>query len=122
MTTREVLAGLASLAQETRLSIYRLLVQAGPDGLAAGAIGTKLTVPPSSLSFHLNQLMHAELIRQQRRSRRLIYAANYERMNGLVAYLTENCCGGGRPAPALKVPGKDEEGANREAASHTRRR
>ncbi|RPH67270.1 MAG: ArsR family transcriptional regulator [Myxococcaceae bacterium] len=103
MTTSEALAGLGSLAQETRLAVFRLLVQEGPEGLAAGAIAEALGVPASSLSFHLHQLMHAGLVTQERRSRQLIYAASYERMNALVSYLTENCCGGASCAPAGTV-------------------
>ncbi len=103
MTTKDALAGLGSLAQETRLAVFRLLVQRGPEGLAAGAIAETLGVPASSLSFHLHQLMHAGLVTQERRSRQLIYAADYERMNALVAYLTENCCGGASCATTLGV-------------------
>lgn len=94
MTTSDALAGLGSLAQETRLEVFRLLVRRGPDGLSAGAIAEELDVPASSLSFHLQQLMHAGMVTQERRSRQLIYAADYHRMNALVAYLTENCCAG----------------------------
>ncbi len=115
MKTGEVLAGLSSLAQETRLSIYRLLVKRGPDGLSAGAIAEALHVPASSLSFHLHQLMHAGLITQERQSRQLIYAANFVRMNALVAYLTENCCEGGACAPVCAIPGRSE--APKRAAS-----
>jgi len=121
MKTGDAIAALGSLAQETRLAVYRLLVKRGPEGLPAGAIGEALDVPASSLSFHLHQLMHAGLITQERQSRQLIYAANYERMNGLVAYLTENCCGGSTCVPACAVPSQ-EEGAIREASARSRRR
>ena len=121
MKTGDAIAALGSLAQETRLAVYRLLVKAGQDGLPAGAIAEKLGVPASSLSFHLHQLMHAGLITQERRSRQLIYAANYERMNGLVAYLTENCCGGASCAPTGEIP-TQEEGGIREASARARRR
>jgi ArsR family transcriptional regulator, arsenate/arsenite/antimonite-responsive transcriptional repressor len=94
MKTAEALTGLGSLAQQTRLEVFRLLVQRGPEGLSAGAIAEALDVPASSLSFHLQQLMHAGLVTQERRSRQLIYAASFEQMNALVAYLTENCCAG----------------------------
>ena len=120
MKTTEVLAGLGSLAQETRLSIYRLLVRRGPEGLPAGRIAEELDVPGSSLSFHLHQLMHAGLITQERRSRQLIYAATYPRMNALVAYLTENCCGGTGCAPVCEVPTAEE--VRREASGRRRRR
>ena len=120
MRTGDAISALGSLAQETRLSVYRLLVKRGPEGLSAGAIADALDVPASSLSFHLHQLMHAGLITQERRSRQLIYAANYERMNALVAYLTENCCGGASCAPACEVPSRDQ-GAIREASARARR-
>lgn len=99
MTTKDALAGLGSLAQETRLQVFRLLVRRGPEGLPAGAIAEAVGVPASSLSFHLRGLMQAGMVTQERRSRQLIYAADFERMNGLVAYLTENCCGGASCAP-----------------------
>ena len=85
---------LAALAQEHRLALYRLLVQAGDKGMAAGAIAEALGVPNSSLSFHLAQLRNAGLILQERQHRSLIYRANYPVMNGLVGYLMENCCEG----------------------------
>jgi DNA-binding transcriptional ArsR family regulator len=89
-----VIRALAALAQEHRLAVFRLLVQAGNDGMAAGAITDALGVPASSMSFHLAQLTNAGLIAQRRQSRSLIYTADYAAMNGLMAYLTENCCGG----------------------------
>ncbi|MGO9829068.1 MAG: ArsR/SmtB family transcription factor [Myxococcaceae bacterium] len=106
MKNTEAVAALGSLAQQTRLSLYRLLVKRGPEGLSAGAIAEALDVPASSLSFHLHQLMHAGLISQERRSRQLIYAGNFERMNALVAYLTENCCGAASCAPVCEVPAR----------------
>jgi ArsR family transcriptional regulator, arsenate/arsenite/antimonite-responsive transcriptional repressor len=102
MRSKAAVEALSSLAQETRLAIYRLLVEAGPDGLAAGLIANKLGVPPSSLSFHLAQLTRSGLVTQRRASRSLIYAAEYARMNGLMAYLTENCCGGHACAPVCQ--------------------
>jgi ArsR family transcriptional regulator, arsenate/arsenite/antimonite-responsive transcriptional repressor len=93
MDEARAVAALAALAQETRLALFRLLVTAGPAGLAAGIIAERLAVQPSSLSFHLAQLAHAGLITQRRASRRLIYSAEYAAMNALLAYLTENCCG-----------------------------
>jgi len=92
METKQAVAALAALAQETRLAVFRLLVERGPEGLAAGAIAQKLDVPASSLSFHLAQLHHAGLITQRRESRMLIYAADYGAMNTLIGYLMENCC------------------------------
>ena len=85
---------LSALAQEHRLALFRLLVQAGEQGMAAGAIADALGVPNSSLSFHLAQLNRVGLISQERRHRSLIYRANYEEMNALVGYLMENCCAG----------------------------
>ncbi len=121
MKTKQAIDALGALAQDTRLGIYRLLVQKGPEGLSAGAIAQKLEVPGSSLSFHLHQLMHAGLINQSRESRQLFYAANFDQMNALVGYLTENCCGLGAAAcaPACKV---QSEGATREASPRARRR
>jgi DNA-binding transcriptional ArsR family regulator len=88
------IVALGALAQEHRLALFRLLVQAGDKGMSAGAIAEKLGVPNSSLSFHLAQLRSAGLITQERQHRSLIYRVNYPAMNGLVDYLTENCCGG----------------------------
>jgi len=119
MKTSEAVAGLGSLAQETRLSIYRLLVKRGPEGLPAGAIAETLDVPASSLSFHLQQLMHTGLITQERKSRQLIYAAHFDRMNALVAFLTENCCSGA--GPICDVPSRNEI-AKRAESGRTRRR
>ena len=93
MDQKHAIAALGALAQETRLELFRLLVTSGPNGLPAGVIAERLGVQPSSLSFHLAQLTHAGLITQRRRSRHLIYAADYGAMNELLAYLTENCCG-----------------------------
>lgn len=88
------IAALGALAQEHRLAVYRLLVQAGEEGLPAGAIAETLGVPNSSLSFHLAQLSRAGLVRQTRRHRSIVYSADYRAMNALVGYLMENCCGG----------------------------
>jgi ArsR family transcriptional regulator len=88
------IAALAALAQEHRLALFRLLVQAGEKGLAAGAIAAELGIPNSSLSFHLAQLSRAGLVRQTRQHRSIIYTADYASMNALVGYLMENCCGG----------------------------
>ena len=100
MDAVQVVGALGALAHENRLAIYRMLVESGPAGLAAGVIAGRLGVPPSSLTFHLQHLWRAELVTQRRLSRQLIYAADFETMNGLVGYLTENCCGrGGEAAP-----------------------
>jgi DNA-binding transcriptional ArsR family regulator len=94
MTTTEAIAALGALAHEHRLAIYRLLVSRGPLGLAAGAIAAKVGLAPSSLTFHLQNLQRANLVRQRRDGRQLIYAADFGVMTTLVGYLTENCCGG----------------------------
>jgi ArsR family transcriptional regulator len=93
MKTTAVIGALGALAHEHRLAIYRLLVQRGPEGLPAGAIGERVGLVPSSLTFHLQNLQRAGLIAQRRESRQLIYSADFAAMNGLVGYLTENCCG-----------------------------
>ncbi|MBA4780602.1 MAG: transcriptional regulator [Sphingomonadales bacterium RIFCSPHIGHO2_01_FULL_65_20] len=90
----EVIAALAALAQEHRLAAFRLLVEAGPDGVSAGDLADRLNIPRSSLSFHLNQMMQAGLIVQRRESRSLIYSADFAAMAALVGFLTENCCRG----------------------------
>lgn len=90
----EVIAALAALAQEHRLAAFRLLVEAGPDGVSAGDLADRLSIPRSSLSFHLNQMMQAGLIVQRRESRSLIYSADFAAMAALVGFLTENCCRG----------------------------
>ena len=95
MDQHDAVTALGALAQETRLALFRLLVARGPKGLPAGAIGERLGVAPSSLSFHLQQLLHARLVTQRRIGRQLIYAAEYDAMNELLLYLTENCCGRG---------------------------
>jgi DNA-binding transcriptional ArsR family regulator len=104
MKTPAVIEALGALAHEHRLAIYRLLVQRGPEGLPAGTIGQRIGLLPSSLTFHLQNLQRAGLITQRRDSRQLIYSADFTVMNGLVGYLTENCCGNGGAeccAPAL---------------------
>jgi ArsR family transcriptional regulator len=100
METRNALAALAALSQETRLSIFRALVRAGPDGLSAGAIAEGVGAPASTLSFHLKELANANLIQSRQESRFIYYSANYPAMSGLVAFLTENCCQG---MPARQV-------------------
>jgi ArsR family transcriptional regulator len=94
METKHVLAAMAALAQESRLATYRLLVQAGPHGMTPGKISEQLGVPASSLSFHLKELSHAQLIVAQQDGRYIRYAADFSTMNGLIGFLTDNCCGG----------------------------
>ncbi len=100
MKASSAIEALGALAQEHRLKLFRLLVQAGEKGMPAGAIADALGVPNSSLSFHLAQLRNAGLILQERQHRSLIYRANYSAMNALVAYLMENCCAGADCAPS----------------------
>ena len=96
MKHKQAVDALSALAHDYRLGIYRLLVEAGPEGLNAGTIAAKLKLAPSSLTFHLQQLHRAGLVTQQRNSRQLIYAADFPAMNDLVGYLTENCCAGSK--------------------------
>jgi ArsR family transcriptional regulator len=105
--TKNVLSALAALAQESRLAVFRLLVRAGPQGMAASKIGEHLGIPPSSLSFHLKELSHAELIGSRQDGRFVIYAANIGNMNALLGFLTENCCAGVpcTPEPSDACPG-----------------
>ena len=93
MDKDDVVAALAALAQEHRLEVYRILVQAGPSGMAAGEVASAVGIPPNTLSFHLDRLRHAGLVKFERQGRSLIYAARYDTMNALIGYLTENCCG-----------------------------
>jgi DNA-binding transcriptional ArsR family regulator len=104
MDSVAVIDALGALAQEHRLALFRLLVQAGEHGMPAGAIADALGVPNSSLSFHLAQLTNAGLIRQERQSRSLIYSADYAAMNDLVGYLMENCCGGDECQASSRKP------------------
>ena len=106
MKAPEAVAALGALAQDTRLALFRLLVQRGPDGLPAGVVAERLGVPPSSLTFHLQQLLHAKLVTQRRVGRQIFYAAEYGAMNALMTYLTDNCCAGDAAAcaPALCNP------------------
>lgn len=98
MDAKQAIAALGALAHDTRLAVFRMLVQRGPEGLAAGGIAETLGMPPSSLTFHLQQLSHAGLVTQRRVSRQVFYAADFTAMNRLLGYLTDNCCGGGLAA------------------------
>lgn len=102
MNNADAIAAFSGLANEHRLAVYRLLVQAGPEGQSAGEIAEALDLPSSSLSFHLAHLKRSGLITQRRESRSLIYAADFDGMNALVAFLTDNCCGGRPCAPAAR--------------------
>jgi ArsR family transcriptional regulator len=103
METNDAVAALAALAQDNRLDVFRLLVQAGPEGLAAGAVAERLALAPNTLSCHFDRLRQAGLVTVTREGRSLIYAARFETMNALLAYLTENCCGGDLSACAPVV-------------------
>lgn len=99
METKTVVTALAALAQASRLAVFRALVQAGPSGLAAGKISDLTGIPPSSLSFHLKELSHAGMVDSRQDGRFVIYTAQFDAMNALVTYLTENCCGGNPCTP-----------------------
>ena len=92
METREVVTALAALAQDTRLAIFKLLVQAGTEGMAAGQVGCHLGITPSSISFHMKELSHAGLVKSRQEGRYVIYSVDYPAMDGVMAYLGENCC------------------------------
>ncbi|SAL74888.1 ArsR family transcriptional regulator [Caballeronia peredens] len=94
MDSNLVVRALGALAHESRLAVFRTLVVAGPDGMAAGEIAQQLGIAPSSLSFHLKDLSHAALVTARQEGRYVFYSANFEAMNGLIGFLTENCCAG----------------------------
>ena len=104
METLEVVNALAALAQETRLAAYRMLVQAGPEGLPAGEIAGRLALPPATASFHLSQLARTGLLRFKAQGRFVIYSVDFARMNSLLGFLTENCCGGQPCGPQVCSP------------------
>lgn len=103
MESKVAVDALGALAQDSRLEVYRLLVQAGPEGIAASVIAEELGIPANTLSFHLKTLSHADLVQSRQDGRFVYYSANYEQMNALLAFLTENCCGGRSCAPAVVV-------------------
>lgn len=103
MNTKNIITALAALAQESRLAVFRLLVQTGPQGLAASKISEQVGVPPSSLSFHLKELAHAGLVTSRQEGRFVFYCANFDTMNDLMAFLTANCCGGNPCSPVCKT-------------------
>jgi DNA-binding transcriptional ArsR family regulator len=121
METLDAVAALAALAQDNRLDIFRLLVQAGPDGMAAGRVAQELKLAPNTLTFHFDRLRVAGLVTVQRDGRSMIYAARYETMNGLVGFLTENCCQGA-PASCAPVAVCKTQGASHETNARPRRR
>ena len=116
MNSGQAIKALSALAHEHRLGAYRMLVEAGPPGLNAGTIAARLKVPPSSLTFHLQNLHRAGLVNQERKSRELIYSADFKAMNGLVGYLTENCCAGSTAdCDATCMPTRDAKKASRKS-------
>ncbi|MDE2448754.1 MAG: helix-turn-helix transcriptional regulator [Gammaproteobacteria bacterium] len=102
MESKTAVETLAALAQDSRLQVYRLLVQAGPEGMAASEIAEALVIPANTLSFHLKTLSHADLVHSRQKSRFVYYSTNYERMSALLGFLTENCCGGRSCIPAAQ--------------------
>ena len=113
MEKSDVVAALAALAQDNRLDAYRLLVQAGPDGMPAGQVAAALDLAPNTLSFHFDRLRQAGLVTVRRDGRSLIYAARFDTMTALLGYLTDNCCGG---KPELCVPARRPRAADLAAA------
>lgn len=104
MEIKTAVEALGALAQESRLAVFRLLVQAGQQGIAAGVLGEQLGIPPATLSFHLKTLAHAGLIQSRNEGRFVIYSANYAGMDTLIAYLTEHCCAGDAAQCAPRKP------------------
>ncbi len=108
MEKSDAVTALAALAQDNRLDVFRLLVQAGPEGMAAGSVAAKLGLAPNTLTFHFDRLRQAGLVTVRRDGRSMIYAARYQTMNALLAFLTDNCCGGTpencAPASACRPP------------------
>jgi len=102
MKKTDAIAALGALAQDNRLDVFRLLVQAGPEGMPAGAVATALDLAPNTLTFHFDRLRTAGLVTVRREGRSMIYAAQFERMNALLGFLTENCCGGAPCVPAAE--------------------
>jgi ArsR family transcriptional regulator, arsenate/arsenite/antimonite-responsive transcriptional repressor len=101
MEKTDAVSALAALAQDNRLDVFRLLVQAGPEGMPAGAVATALDLAPNTLTFHFDRLRTAGLVTVRRDGRSMIYAAQFETMNSLLGYLTDNCCGGVECLPAV---------------------
>ena len=106
MKSIAAVVALSALANESRLSVFRLLVEAGPQGIAAGVLAERLGTTPSALSFHLKDLSHAGLIAARREGRYVFYSTDFAAMNALLSYLTENCCGGRSCAPRVSTAKK----------------
>ena len=107
METRQAIAALGALAQESRLAVFRLLVRAGPEGMAASKIAEQVGIAPSSLSFHLKELSIAGLVAARQEGRFVIYSASFDAMNALIGFLTDNCCGGAPCSPASACAAED---------------
>ena len=121
MKTTDVLAALSALSQEHRLAVFMLLVEHGPEGLAAGAIAERLKLPAPTLSFHLKELAAAGLVRSRQEGRFVWYRANFDAMNGLIAYMTENCCRSSAACDANCVPAITATPTVRKRAANSRR-
>jgi len=109
METKTTIVALAALAQESRLAVFRLLVQLGPEGMAATKIGSELGIAPSSMSFHLKELAHANLVSARQDGRFVIYSANFDVMNEVIGFLTENCCSGNVCSPVIACCASEEK-------------
>jgi ArsR family transcriptional regulator len=116
MEKSNAVAALAALAQDNRLDVFRLLVEAGPEGMPAGGVAAALDLAPNTLSFHFDRLRQAGLITVRREGRSMIYAARYDTMHALLGFLTENCCGGAPEACAPSAPGKPVQGKRAKTA------
>jgi ArsR family transcriptional regulator, arsenate/arsenite/antimonite-responsive transcriptional repressor len=117
METLDAVEALAALSQESRLQVYRLFVEAGPEGLPAGQIATALDLPPNTLTFHFDRLRHAALVTVRREGRSMIYAARFDTMNDLLGYLSKNCCGGDAQKCAPKTKPQKKSSRRKEAAT-----
>lgn len=119
MEKTDAIAALAALAQDNRLDAYRLLVEAGPEGMAAGQVAARLDLPPNTLTFHFDRLRVAGLVTVRREGRSMIYAARYDTMNALIAYLTKNCCAGAAEqcTPRVYKPARKSASRKKEAVA-----
>ena len=115
MKNPDAITALAALAQENRLDVFRLLVQAGPDGMPAGEVADTLDLAPNNLTFHFDRLREAGLVTVRREGRSMIYAAHFEVMNDLIGFLTDNCCQRAACAPAICKPAKSSRKKERVA-------
>jgi DNA-binding transcriptional ArsR family regulator len=122
METMSAVQALTALAQETRLGVFRMLVQQGPSGMAAGEIAQQLAIAPATLSFHLKELSHAGLVSARQEGRFIFYAANFAAMSELLAYLTENCCAADCGPGATCAPDRACAPANQKRTARGRRK